>query len=56
MYYIFYDMSNNKTKARAIAPSFLYDLEYLQAEMAPKNSWRPQGDLNPCIHRERVVS
>lgn len=41
MYYIFYDMSNNKTKARTIAPSFLYDLEYLQAEMAPKNSWRP---------------
>lgn len=26
------------------------------AEMRQKEDWRPQGDLNPCIHRERVVS
>lgn len=26
------------------------------AEMARESNWRPQGDLNPCIHRERVMS
>ena len=26
------------------------------AEMKIKEEWRPQGDSNPCIHRERVVS
>lgn len=26
------------------------------AEMAEKDSWRPQGDSNPCILREREVS
>ena len=24
--------------------------------LAPRNIWRPQGDLNPCYRRERPVS
>lgn len=40
-------------------PSVRYELKKpfaVLAEMAQKKDWRPQGDSNPCILREREVS
>ena len=35
-------------------PRFCEKSSYLPAN--PRQSWRPQGDSNPCTHRERVMS
>lgn len=46
---------------QAVLPLFFYNfLTSFQfatvAQMGEKNDWRPLRDLNPCLHRERVVS
>jgi len=40
----------------ALSRALMQCIEQAAREAGYLKSWRPQGDSNPCIHRERVVS